>query len=278
MALLAPKTATAGGGGGSTPATQRIIAGLWHKLVRHCADILPTSLEQDRALLLDILAARVSGFSAGPDLSIDPGTATARAPPSRLAAIAEAMTATSRSRRPADKTKKAEVTARSAAKRSKLGAAVAKPPVAFEVAAEDRATAAADGDVGIPVVASDKRAGEQQSGPVKSTLTHGTEVSGLQAAGVTPPNGDGGQGAASSDVFGNTEGTAAGGEFGCGDSGRGEHASGEGPSPLHGEGGGIGICRTGRRAGRLYAGVRARLEHKVLLVVAEELLLLYGRN
>ncbi|GLI69621.1 hypothetical protein VaNZ11_014288, partial [Volvox africanus] len=76
VGLLSPRTAPfpgapANSGSFSTPATQRIIAGLWHKLVRHCIESLPTSLEQDRALLEDITAGRVLGFTAGPCLSLD---------------------------------------------------------------------------------------------------------------------------------------------------------------------------------------------------------------
>ncbi|KAG2444122.1 hypothetical protein HYH02_009063 [Chlamydomonas schloesseri] len=79
VALLSPR-APAGlppgaGGSFSTPATQRIIGGLWHKLVRHTADSLPTSLEADAGLLADIGAGAVSGLDCGMALELDPQSA-----------------------------------------------------------------------------------------------------------------------------------------------------------------------------------------------------------
>ncbi|PNH06595.1 hypothetical protein TSOC_007053 [Tetrabaena socialis] len=182
VALLSPRVLVAGGAGSatfSTPATQRIVAGLHHKLVRHCSDSFPTTLEQDRQLLGDMRAGRVSGMTAGMSMELDPHTPTfpTQQPQQR------------------------------------------QPQPAAQAQEAGQAAVA--------------------SGPAGS----GSRAGGTAAPTLTSPA-----------------------------------ASGSASPPASGPESRAVALRAGRRVGRLYAAVRARVEHKELLRVAEELLMEYGRR
>ncbi|GLC37013.1 hypothetical protein PLESTB_001401600 [Pleodorina starrii] len=293
VSLLAPSAAP--GGSYSTPATQRIIAGLWHKLVRHCADSLPTSLESDRAMLGDILAGRISGFAMGPEISIDPATPAAAALPTVAAAAASA--AAQGGLRAAVPGRGDAARARSAA--AGVGAAGAQPTAAAGSAAP--ATGEVSGGPrgrvgGADGVRDQKQAGSggEAEGVVEDPLGFGQPGSSgdgtssgaspeaaeateaLAGSSLAAPPTHGSQGAAVASVVGAAAAArgASSGGAGSGDGAMQAPAANAAAGP----GAASSLCRTGRRAGRLYAALRARVEHKQLLQVAEELLGEYGRK
>ncbi|GIL89456.1 hypothetical protein Vretimale_18938 [Volvox reticuliferus] len=291
VAFLAPRTASfpgqpANSGNFSTPATQRIIAGLWHKLLRHCIESLPTSLEQDRALLEDIIAGAVVGFTAGLSLSLDPdavsGPTSAFEPPPRPRPAAGGSAPVSPSK------PEGAVQLRMTSERKAVGAVPGEimQAAAVAVAAGERNVIPGGGtdengeSVGRGTAA--RRAGSATSsigsgGAASAGVRGAAKAAAMNESAAVPP-----------ELTHGSRGTQDGGSNGesvatastvvpygiVGSSGsdvsdaRSRHAVGTADV----------ICRTGRRAGRLYAAVRARLEHKELLTVAEQVLVQYARN
>ncbi|GIL47886.1 hypothetical protein Vafri_4520 [Volvox africanus] len=269
VALLSPRTAPfpgapANSGNFSTPATQRIIAGLWHKLIRHCIESLPTSLEQDRALLEDIIGGRVLGFAAGPSLSLDPGamqgpTSAFEHPPRPQPPVGGST--------PPVSSKPGAAQLRMTSERKAVGAVQGETVLAA-------ATAAAGARDGV----SGSGKGDDSENEVQGTDTRRRAGSATTNSVAAPPKlthqGSRGPQDDSSDVEAVTAASAVEPHAVVGSSG----GNGSEARSRHGERTADVICRTGRRAGRLYAAVRARVEHKEVLAVAEQLLVQYARN
>ncbi|KXZ45173.1 hypothetical protein GPECTOR_57g463 [Gonium pectorale] len=233
VSLLSPRFSSGTSPGGlNSPATQRIIGGLWHKLVRHAAEQLPTTLEHDRQLLYDIESGRVSGFDAGPLLLLDPAAPRVRQPPGGARAPATGAAGDEGGQQ----------------QHGAPGASAAPVDGVMEAAASGGA------------------AGGWEQATVASSAQAANGGDGSGEAGEVSPAGD----RPACDVYASDP--SAGlqpGEGGPAPPPAAADAASAAPAPH---------CRSGRRVGRLYAAVRARMEHKELLAMAEELLLQYGSN
>ncbi|GFR40623.1 hypothetical protein Agub_g1205, partial [Astrephomene gubernaculifera] len=220
--LLAPRMHSSAP---TTPAMQRIIAGLWHKLVRHTAEGLPTSLQQDWRLLDDMAAGRVSGFAAGLPLGLDPTYSSAVELPPPAPQL------------PSKKTQQQQQE---------------KEQQQQQQGAEEK---------------------EATHGPAASTDDSNDNASGTRSSGGVQASNTPREGSASSPA-GPSSVPSASPPAPTAPAPPPPPQSAAGRSSLWSASGG----RSGRRVGRLYAAVRARVEYKEVLAVAEALLLQYARN
>lgn len=227
VSLLRPQSSLAPGAaasGFSSLGTQRVVAGLWHKLVTHTLDSLPTTREQDARAVTDIEEGRAPGTSGAPGSGVStwvnldprpiPGAGDDQAPP--------------RPTRGSSNTAAAAAAAEAAAAAAAAAAAV---------------TAEGDGRTGDGIGSSLEDSGQ------------GSEV-GRSTSGAAASPAESLPGAGRADSSRDSSMGGSGGSSG---------------------GGGRASCRSGVRSGRVYAALRARVEHKELLAVAAELLLHYAR-
>ncbi|KAG2497742.1 hypothetical protein HYH03_004475 [Edaphochlamys debaryana] len=313
VALLSPRSSLSPGAPGtySTPATQRIVGGLWHKLVRHCMGSLPTNLDTDRILLYDIEAGRVSGSAAGIPFELDPGApkeleeeaepAPARTP-SDPDPEPEAKPASDPHPAPAADPKPAPVAAAAAAakkaparkpppvKRRSLAAAVAEAEARTSAAmAAARAKAAAGKEAAPGGSGAETKAGTESTPapePPATSLGSGSEAESAPSPSPAPAPPHAASSALAADPSSQPQPTAASPSPSpassppqppCETSASAPDAPPDSSTPPRPPPPAPERCRSGRRVGRLYAAVVARMEHKELLAVAEELLLEYAR-